>query len=171
MVTFGVVVSSALCMWKCIQIFLNNESPMVVVLSGSMEPSMYRGDILVLQKRDDLAIGDVIVYQIESEKIPIVHRVASLQEVPRTEKEMKEKPWASKTKIMFMTKGDNNPVDDRGLYPKGVAYLDETSVVGHVYANIPYSGYLTLLVNDYPAVKYSLIGFMLLTSLVSKDQA
>ena len=57
---------------------MNNEAPMVVVLSGSMEPSMYRGDILVLQKRDELDIGDVIVYQIESEKIPIVHRVASL---------------------------------------------------------------------------------------------
>ena len=28
------------------------ESPMVVVLSGSMEPSMYRGDILVLIKYD-----------------------------------------------------------------------------------------------------------------------
>ena len=68
-----------------------------------------------------------------------------------------------------MTKGDNNPVDDRGLYPKGVAYLDENAVVGHVLANIPYSGFLTLLVNDYPYVKYTLVGFMLLTSLVSKD--
>ena len=42
----------------------NNESPMVVVLSGSMEPSMYRGDILVLVKRPSISIGDVIVYQI-----------------------------------------------------------------------------------------------------------
>ena len=29
---------------------------MVVVLSGSMEPSMFRGDILVLLKKEDLAI-------------------------------------------------------------------------------------------------------------------
>ena len=90
--------------------------------------------------------------------------------MPRTEKEKAKKPWASDTKIQFMTKGDNNPVDDRGLYPKGVAYLDEDMIVGHVYANIPYSGYMTLLLNDYPYVKYTLIGFMLLTSLVSKDQ-
>jgi signal peptidase len=40
----------------------NTESPMVVVLSGSMEPSMYRGDILVLIRRPDIEIGDVIVY-------------------------------------------------------------------------------------------------------------
>ena len=143
---------------------------MVVVLSGSMEPSMFRGDILVLLKKDDIAIGDVVVHQIEGEKIPIVHRISSLQELNRTPEELKEKPRSNAIKTMFMTKGDNNPVDDRGLYPKGVAYLDEDNIVGHVYANIPYSGYMTLLLNDYPYVKYSLIGFMLLTSLVSKDQ-
>ena len=56
----------------------NTESPMVVVLSGSMEPSMFRGDILVLIKRRSIEIGDVVVFQIESEKIPIVHRIASI---------------------------------------------------------------------------------------------
>ena len=58
-----------------------NESPMVVVLSGSMEPSMYRGDILVLVKRPEIGVGDTVVYQIENEKIPIVHRITSIQKV------------------------------------------------------------------------------------------
>ena len=62
MINFLVVVSSALVIWKVIQLFFNNESPMVVVLSGSMEPSMFRGDILVLLKKEDIAIGDVVVY-------------------------------------------------------------------------------------------------------------
>ena len=87
-----------------------------------------------------------------------------------TPEELKKKPRSKKVKTMFLTKGDNNPVDDRGLYPKNTAYLDEDNIVGHVYANIPYSGFVTLLLNDYPYVKYTLIGFMLLTSLVSKDQ-
>ena len=164
------VVSSALVIWKVIQLFFNNESPMVVVLSGSMEPSMFRGDILVLLKKEEIEIGDVVVYQIEGEKIPIVHRISSLQDIDRTPEELKKKPRSKKVKTMFLTKGDNNPVDDRGLYPKNTAYLDEDNVVGHVYANIPYSGFVTLLLNDYPYVKYTLIGFMLLTSLVSKDQ-
>lgn len=56
----------------------NTESPMVVVLSGSMEPSMFRGDILVLLKKPTIEIGDVVVYQIENEKIPIVHRISSI---------------------------------------------------------------------------------------------
>ena len=78
------VVSSALVIWKVIQLFFNNESPMVVVLSGSMEPSMFRGDILVLLKKEEIEIGDVVVYQIEGEKIPIVHRISSLQDIDRT---------------------------------------------------------------------------------------
>ena len=62
-------------------LFAGTESPMVVVLSGSMEPSMYRGDILVLMRRPTIEIGDVVVYQIENEKIPIVHRISIIQTV------------------------------------------------------------------------------------------
>ena len=73
------------------------------------------------------------------------------------------------TKVKYLTKGDNNPVDDRGLYPKNVAYLDPDSVVGHVVATIPYSGYLTLLLNDYPYVKYGLCLVLFINFLVTKD--
>ena len=72
------IVSSALIMWRGIMLVFYTESPMVVVLSGSMEPSMYRGDILVLIKKPHIEIGDVIVYQIENEKIPIVHRISAI---------------------------------------------------------------------------------------------
>ena len=33
-------------------------------------------------------------------------------------------------------------MDDRGLYPRGTMYLDESYVVGHVFATIPYSGFI-----------------------------
>ena len=144
----------------------NTESPMVVVLSGSMEPSMYRGDILILVKKPELNIGDVVVYQIENEKIPIVHRISSIQEM---EVEDKNEPNNKRIATRYLTKGDNNPVDDRGLYPKKTNYLDEKNIVGHVYGNIPYSGYLTLLLNDYPAAKVAMIGLMFLSVLLTKD--
>ena len=51
---------------------------MVVVLSGSMEPSMYRGDILVLFKYNEINVGDVVVYNVDGQNIPIVHRISSL---------------------------------------------------------------------------------------------
>ena len=155
------IVSSALIMWRGIMLVCGNESPMVVVLSGSMEPSMYRGDILVLVRRPSFEIGDVVVYLIDNEKIPIVNRISSIQEV------VLEKD--GKRTTLFLSKGDNNPVDDRGLYPKGKMYLDESNIVGHVFATIPYSGYFTLLLNDYPMVKYALLACMFISVLVTKD--
>ena len=56
----------------------NNDSPMVVVLSGSMEPGMYRGDILVLTHWKEIDIGDVIVYKIHTDPVPIVHRIITI---------------------------------------------------------------------------------------------
>lgn len=42
------IVGSALAMWKTLVLCLNTECPAVVVLTGSMEPGYYRGDILVV---------------------------------------------------------------------------------------------------------------------------
>ena len=101
--------------WNVLKLVLWTESPVVVVLSGSMEPSMYRGDILILHKNTPVANGDIIVYSIEGEGIPIVHRVTAVQTSSKNGNEMR-----------YLTKGDNNPVDDRGLYPQGQYYLKET---------------------------------------------
>ena len=134
---------------------------MVVVLSGSMEPGMYRGDILILTNWKEIDNGDMVVYKIHTDPIPIVHRISAMQQI--TDKN------TGKTKRIFLSKGDNNPVDDRGLYPKGSTYLDDSNIVAHVFANIPYSGYMTLLMNDYPMAKYALIASMFISILVSKD--
>lgn len=42
------IVGSALMIWKSLMVLTWCESPIVVVLSGSMEPAYYRGDILFL---------------------------------------------------------------------------------------------------------------------------
>ena len=60
--TFGVIVVSAVMIWNVLKLALWTESPVVVVLSGSMEPSMYRGDILILHKNTPIKNGDIIVY-------------------------------------------------------------------------------------------------------------
>ena len=60
----------------------------------------------------------------EGQNIPIVHRITSVQEVSDKK--------TGKLETYFLSKGDNNPVDDRGIYPKGSAYLHEKNVVGHV---------------------------------------
>merc|ERR1719263_2678082 len=116
----------------------------------------------MLQNWKEIETGDIIVYKIHTDPIPIVHRLTSVQEIPDPDK-------PGKTKRIFLSKGDNNPVDDRGLYPKDKVYLDESNVVAHVWATIPYSGYMTLLMNDYPIAKYTMIGLMFIGVLLNKD--
>ena len=47
-IVLGTVLSSALMMWKSLMIITNSDSPIVVVLTGSMETSFHRGDILLI---------------------------------------------------------------------------------------------------------------------------
>ena len=118
-----------------------SESPVVVVLSGSMEPAFQRGDILFLNNQNDpIRVGEVVVFKIKDRDIPIVHRVLK---VGRSESEratplhghhdaLEERtagaapPHPSPPpprppqvhekpdgRIELLTKGDNNRVDDR----------------------------------------------------------
>jgi signal peptidase len=45
-----IIVGSALALWKSLCVSFNTECPVVVVLTGSMEPGYYRGDILFVYK-------------------------------------------------------------------------------------------------------------------------
>ena len=76
---FGMIVASAVMIWNVMKLSLWTESPVVVVLSGSMEPAMQRGDVLFLHKNTPIVNGDIIVYELEGENIPIVHRVVTTQ--------------------------------------------------------------------------------------------
>ena len=59
------IVGSALMIWKSCMILSSSEAPIVVVLTGSMEPAYWRGDILFLSHWDEpVKTGDVIVYKL-----------------------------------------------------------------------------------------------------------
>ena len=82
----AMIVFSALMIWKGLMFITKSESPVVVVLSGSMEPAFQRGDILFLNNQDDpIRVGEVVVFKIKDRDIPIVHRVLKVHEkcVPR----------------------------------------------------------------------------------------
>lgn len=60
------IVCSALFIWKTLILTMNTESPVVVVLTGSMEPAYWRGDILfVTYHSDPIMPGDVVVFRIK----------------------------------------------------------------------------------------------------------
>jgi len=144
--SFGMIVSSALMIWKGLMVFTGSESPIVVVLSGSMEPAFFRGDLLFLTnyEEDPIRVGEIVVFKVEGRDIPIVHRVLKLHE--------KENGTAK-----FLTKGDNNSVDDRGLYAPGQLWLQKKDVVGRARGLLPYVGMVTIYMNEYPKVKYFLL--------------
>ena len=63
-------------LWKTLSVITDSPSPIVVVLSGSMEPAFQRGDLLFLWNRDPRAeVGEIVVYNVRGKDIPIVHRV------------------------------------------------------------------------------------------------
>ncbi|TRO73527.1 signal peptidase I, partial [Glycocaulis profundi] len=96
----AMVLSSALMIWKSLIVITNSPSPIVVVLSGSMEPAFYRGDLLFLTnfKSEPLNVGDITVFKIDDREIPIVHRILRIHQ-------------STNGTVKFLTKGDNNAVD------------------------------------------------------------
>ncbi|PAV73624.1 hypothetical protein WR25_00601 [Diploscapter pachys] len=156
---FCMVVSSALMIWKGLMVVTGSESPVVVVLSGSMEPAFYRGDLLLLTNdlNDPIRAGDITVFKIDGRDIPIVHRVIKVHE-----------KTAQDTK--FLTKGDNNQVDDRGLYAPGQMWLKRSDVVGRTKGILPYVGMVTILMNDYPKFKYAILAVLGLFVILHREK-
>ena len=65
-------------MWKGLSVISDSPSPIVVVLSGSMEPAFQRGDLLLLWNRNlfsETSVGEIVVYNVRGKDIPIVHRI------------------------------------------------------------------------------------------------
>ncbi|MCO5569352.1 hypothetical protein L7F22_023064 [Adiantum nelumboides] len=110
-------------------------------------------------------VGDITVYKIPGQEIPIVHRVIETHD---------EKQGYDQ---LLLTKGDNNDADDLGLY-NGPRWMKRKNVVGKVRGLVasiphlgphwtdkeiagqrymPYVGYVTIVLNDYPKLKYLLL--------------
>jgi signal peptidase len=94
------------------------------VLTGSMAPTMPAGTLVVTRPTpvDEIRIGDVVTYQVESNKPGVVtHRVVGLGSTSEGER-------------TFLTRGDANNVDDDPIL--GV------QVRGVVAYSVPYLGFV-----------------------------
>jgi hypothetical protein len=79
--------------------------------------------------------------------IPIVHRVLKVHE-------------KASGQVDLLTKGDNNRVDDRGLYAPGQQFINRDDILGRAVGTLRYVGMVTIVLNDYPALKYVLVAVM-----------
>jgi len=156
---FAMIVSSALMVWKGLFVISGTESPIVVVLSGSMEPAFYRGDLLFLyhDRQAPIDAGEIVVFKIEGRDIPIVHRVIKRHENTET------------GEVKLLTKGDNNQVDDRALYNRGQYWITPKEVVGRAGGMAPYVGMVTIIMNDYPKVKWTVLAILTALTLLNRE--
>lgn len=113
---------------------------MNVVVSGSMEPVFYRGDIVVIQKSSFLGIeefdpetlteGDIVIYDATWFPEPVIHRIVEVG----TDRD---------GKTYYITKGDNNPAPDPvPVHPSQVKARVIT--IGSQPLIVPKIGYITL---------------------------
>lgn len=139
------------------KIATSTESPIVVVLSGSMEPGFYRGDLLFLyHSNKGFDLGEVVVYQLPHRDIPIVHRVLQVREREDGDYDI-------------LTKGDNNKGHDRGLYDYDQDWLNKQHIIGRVKGYLPYVGMVTILMNDYPWLKWLFISALAIIVVANRE--
>lgn len=110
-----------------------------VVVSGSMEPTFYRGDIVILEKADffgihefnpeDLKVGDVVVYNAKWYDQPVIHRIINITDINGT--------------TMYVIKGDNNDRPDP-YYVTPDQIQERVLTLGDNLLVIPKIGYLSL---------------------------
>jgi len=122
--------------WYTIKLALHTEVPMAYVPSGSMEPNLKVGDLVVIQGVDahTITTGTIIVFYVPGhygeDNYRIVHRVIRVVQ--------------SDDQISFETKGDNNPASDYHRWQ----YIPAEYVVGKVIARVPYVGFVAMKMRE-----------------------
>ena len=93
-----------------------------VVLSGSMEPALSPGDVVIVDASAPVAVGDIITYRTGADTVPTTHRIVGVQDG------------------RYETKGDANENVDAGL-------VGPEAIIGRVALTIPVVGHVILWAN------------------------
>jgi len=115
---------------------LGTEKPVMAVVSGSMEPTFYKGDLVVVKGIDprEIGVGDVIVYDNPIRHIPVVHRVVGIEK--------------EEGRFFFYTKGDNSRTNQYTDQVAGIAPpIRDDWVEGRVVLIVPKLGWFKVVVS------------------------
>ena len=92
----------------------------MIVQSGSMDPDIKAGSIVMTKPSDSYKIGDVISFSTTTREEPITHRIHEMKVV--------------EGRVYYTTKGDANEEPDAREVP-------QRDVIGKVIFSVPYVGY------------------------------
>ena len=132
-----VAIVAVLIFWYSLTIVFGTENPILAVASQSMEPVLYKGDLILIEgvknasdiyvaTKDANPPGDIIVFYRGDERI--VHRAV-------------EKILNDDGTYSFTTWGDNN---DRPDWTE----VQESDVVGRYLGKVPWLGHIALFFSD-----------------------
>ena len=113
-----------------------------VIISGSMEPNIEIGDIVVVKAEENLDIGDVISYR-KGQSV-ITHRITQINKNENGE-------------IEYRTQGDNNNVEDEEP-------IKPSNIEGKVIKIVPKLGKVTLVLQNKVIIIFIFIIFYIYVS-------
>lgn len=93
---------------------------LIVIKSGSMEPTIKTGSVTIIQKNDKYDKGDIITYQ-KGQKDLVTHKITQV--------------FSEGVDASYKTKGDNNNAEDMLL-------VNKSNVIGKTLFAIPYLGWV-----------------------------
>ncbi len=132
---------------------MGTSSPLVVVTSDSMSPTLERGHLLVLQRHapEEVYVGDIVVYNADwHTQAPVVHRIIQIENISG--------------EYRYYTQGDNNNQPDP-------FYRTYDDIVGVVIASVPWIGNITLFLQTpgvLPVVFVLLLALMIIPEFIPK---
>ncbi|MHA1264063.1 MAG: signal peptidase I [Candidatus Helarchaeota archaeon] len=140
----GIIGGGLLGTYGIICLLWNTDTPITVVEGSSMQPTLYQGDLIFVQKPFDLGTikngstdGDILIYFSPLYQFLIIHRVI-------------DKYYnSSDSKWYFNTQGDNDGTPDNlDAYGLGGKYLPEDYVKGIMIGRIPWIGNVGIFLRD-----------------------
>lgn len=151
LIIIGVIAGGFVATYFIICLAWNTNTPLTVVEGGSMEPTLYQGDLLFVKKPRNLGeiqngshtarTGDILIFQNPDQGFLVVHRVI----------DKKYSNSSGEWKWYFNTWGDTDPFpDDEDLYGLGGAgfYLPEDYIKGIMIGRIPWIGNIGIFLRD-----------------------
>ena len=132
-----VAILAVLIFWYSLTIVFRTENPILAVASQSMEPVLYKGDLILIEgvknaadiyaaTKDVDPPGDIIVFYRGNERI--VHRAV-------------EKFLNDDGTYSFKTWGDNNDWPD-------ARSVEESEIIGRYLGKVPWLGHIALFFSD-----------------------
>ena len=140
-----IVIGGVMVFWLGVRVALGTEYPLLTVASGSMVPTLYRGDLIVVQGISNFSEVKAGPWKSPTEGDVIIFR----RPAPYNDGELIVHRAVSKSKDAdglwyFKTQGDAN------TYGPDPWKIPESLVVGRVIAKVPWLGYVPLLMRETP---------------------